>query len=688
LTTLDGDAGATLTRLVVRSSENQNEQLDAVERWIFPPSSSEFLAETHGLFDGVEIRGPKAWDLITKRKGKIPEIAQQTVNSIDYLPDGVACSLIVSGLPFGWQTPNGPVKQEPFTCPWAMNKWYDAAPVMVRLQRSATPKAAIWDSGKRVLNVFAPKGKDFCLSLGNDISCHPSEIFTVALPSPNTEEKNTTRDFTTVCSAIATARGTSITPVTVLEIVHAIQKPLSSPAFISVDAKPPLTPVRKPGDTFVDFEGALSVSAPDSGTLEIEASWEDWRDNGKDNFWSNRWKKRERFGRTTITGTTDNIVIKPELRTNSTGDSANTDIMLLRHVVGDTRHYKVNYSPVSSSRYLECFKSTDKFESVGSPITVSIPNCGIPPIPKISYAVPVFSYSKGNRSANAIRVYLDRPWYETGEDELLGIVLALDANQRNSDFVSQWGQDPVHLSPSAIGDLDLGAFLNVAKKTDGTLREAAKLNLPLNSSEENENNSPDIQKVLVVPHDVRHDRTHSRWYSDIIIKNPAVYAPFVRLAVVRYQPNSLPGFEVSKAVKVDIVQLLPDRSVSIQVQGSSRIITVSGPDLMSAPERYEDLPRRVLELGFEWAEAAGTVIDEFQWKLHAIQSEVDTIFPGMMRLDYSDEVKGWHAKVSIPPNLESGSNIKRRIVLRELEIYKTDTGTGHRLVYAGALMLE
>jgi len=37
----------------------------------------------------------------------------------------------------------------------------------------------------------------------------------------------------------------------------------------------------------------------------------------------------------------------------------------------------------------------------------------------------------------------------------------------------------------------------------------------------------------------------------------------VRLALARYQPQSVPGAHLSRVVLVDFVQLMPDRSASI-----------------------------------------------------------------------------------------------------------------------------
>jgi hypothetical protein len=79
----------------------------------------------------------------------------------------------------------------------------------------------------------------------------------------------------------------------------------------------------------------------------------------------------------------------------------------------------------------------------------------------------------------------------------------------------------------------------------------------------------------------------------VVVFAGASYWPFIRLALVRYQPNSLPGFEVSPVTQADFAQLAPDRaatltfptptSVHVVVSGVSFSGNASGtPPLMTA----------------------------------------------------------------------------------------------------------
>jgi hypothetical protein len=60
------------------------------------------------------------------------------------------------------------------------------------------------------------------------------------------------------------------------------------------------------------------------------------------------------------------------------------------------------------------------------------------------------------------------------------------------------------------------------------------------------------------------DKERGLWYADLTINIPQeVYAPFVRLALVRYQPHALADALVSRVVLADFSQLTADRSAMV-----------------------------------------------------------------------------------------------------------------------------
>jgi hypothetical protein len=68
-----------------------------------------------------------------------------------------------------------------------------------------------------------------------------------------------------------------------------------------------------------------------------------------------------------------------------------------------------------------------------------------------------------------------------------------------------------------------------------------------------------------VGHKVLYDDQHGRklWYCDIVMDMGEAYFPFVRLALARYQPQSVPDAHLSRVVLADFAQLMPNRSASV-----------------------------------------------------------------------------------------------------------------------------
>lgn len=95
-----------------------------------------------------------------------------------------------------------------------------------------------------------------------------------------------------------------------------------------------------------------------------------------------------------------------------------------------------------------------------------------------------------------------------------------------------------------------------------------------------------------------------------------------------------------------------------------------------------------MEAGFEWARASGTTEpDEFAWQLQPVFSSGNPIVQGMVRLPYDEVAGGWTTRVQVPFGLPGGPGIRRRISIREYELYNTDDKPGQRLMYAEALPL-
>jgi len=86
------------------------------------------------------------------------------------------------------------------------------------------------------------------------------------------------------------------------------------------------------------------------------------------------------------------------------------------------------------------------------------------------------------------------------------------------------------------------------------------------------------QPVMVVP--FRPWRGDTGWVADLALPglgDPATNAwPFVELALARYQPDSLPGLELSPVVKAEFAQVMPERRLSVQQSGNFLTVSLQG----------------------------------------------------------------------------------------------------------------
>ena len=238
------------------------------------------------------------------------------------------------------------------------------------------------------------------------------------------------------------------------------------------------------------------------------------------------------------------------------------DVAAPVHHFADTKHRCINYQATASSRFQEYFTEAGLgFTRTSDPIMVDVPSSARPTAPEVLYVLPTFGWERQEstnlktevRFGNGLRVYLNRPWYSSGEGELLGVVLwpgteaPPDDAQReaNKEIITQWGLDPIW-NTATIGPVPGTGNLTGAEMSAEslTIEESSQL-------------------VDVAGHTVGYDSARGLWYCDIEFGDVESYMPFVRLALARYQPSSIAGVELSHVVLADYAQLTPDRSASL-----------------------------------------------------------------------------------------------------------------------------
>ena len=89
---------------------------------------------------------------------------------------------------------------------------------------------------------------------------------------------------------------------------------------------------------------------------------------------------------------------------------------------------------------------------------------------------------------------------------------------------------------------------------------------------------PGAPPVTVLGYRPQYNQERRLWYVDVAIDPGSTFWPFVRLAVARYQPDSIPGCHLSAPVRCDFVQLTPERTTSVSRTDVRHVrVVVSGP---------------------------------------------------------------------------------------------------------------
>lgn len=176
---------------------------------------------------------------------------------------------------------------------------------------------------------------------------------------------------------------------------------------------------------------------------------------------------------------------------------------------------------------------------------LTVPNAKVPaPLP-VHAVIP--SFERTTRKAktsiqvvsnpHVVRVYLERPWFDTGVGELLGVVL---------DPVS--GADPV------VGQHTMFGRDAIISKGDP----------PRPQPRHFPSGTPAVADGYVLSaHEVRYDTAQQKWYSDIEVPGQLGYRMFLRLALARYQPEAIEGAGLSRIDVQDSVVLGAERRVKV-----------------------------------------------------------------------------------------------------------------------------
>ncbi|HEX2398926.1 MAG TPA: hypothetical protein VHJ79_02850 [Mycobacterium sp.] len=793
------------------------------ERHLAAPSGSQQLAELHGLFDAAvresssQAQRDGAFDLAARSAGTFlsPDDAgavtdgkaphrpvvlnpdgqldnppnnnlgegEYVLHDVDqlalpYLPDPLAVAASFTTLP---GTSGTRVLDWP-----GSGDWFDRRPILLRIEEGSGPP--IWDADARLLRILLPPAEHVKVRLSSILPRDALPLMGVwmlerpAARAAQEEHANYGRHW-------------MLTPWVTLELVHAVEKPLAPPVIkVAEPAVYNSGVFRWPGQTYASLAGTVANHAKSTGRLDVDAEWTEPVDDVTLPSWQIR-HGQSHVADFLLGASEDECRIGSEDYAPTPGRPPTHQV---RHEFGDTKHRWVNYTATATTRFREYFPPAitdptiadkDLIRHVGPTLRLNIPSSHRPDPPQVEYVVPTWTWEdraglgvRGplagsigitrirKRVGGGLRVYLSRPWFSTGEDELLGVVvrdqpwltlpsdritgvLAADKSDAFADFAAQQiidaglaeGRGPVRLGAAErlLADAEHVRAVEPANLADGISPEDAQLTSHLavldgvgeeidTQIEANRNRllsaaldalaaeagagaagvigavgplvskwgsdpawgseptarGPYIhqfplrtavgtrvplpgqdERAVVVGHPVQFDAARGLWYCDLQLDAGVAYQPFVDLALVRYQPYSINGYEASAVVCPGFIQVVSDRTAAITpMTGRTLLISVRGPSgynrlgqefmFGSPPGMQVDASREVTAL-LQTRPAGGSDLD---WRpqadpkrLHASGSDLGDI--------------RWSGSVLVLPAAEGH---EQRLVITEYELFETD----------------
>jgi hypothetical protein len=499
----------------------------------------------------------------------------------------------------------------------AAGDWQHAVPLRLALADGQGPPE--WDPQARVLTVRLPKGQTAVVPLSSYVL--PGDLKLMGVWAWIREQIEATDSVASgqwyrqliqhLLQRAVEGGHWMITPPQLLTLVHAVQQPVGVPELVGLTLEvgvdphlhsdlqtapslgasdpaelAPITAWRRPGSNEAFLVGGLRIHGASTSKIELLAEWQDLDDDIVGDEPNRRTPRSATADTLALPHTGEGLVYAQEHERraqayydrerdllafarlgDALGEMGRATIVdeeaAPRHQLGDTRRRRVSYRAVASSRYREYFAQDQglDFTRASAPVVVDVPASARPAAPDVAYIIPTFGWQR-ERDTNVarslrtggLRVYLRRPWHSSGEGELLGATTwsyrsgTLDdaARERWKPYISQWGMDPIWNTGRLSAWLDAGSFPDAAQREEALSIDGM------------------AGVVDVAGHSVGYDAERKLWYCDLSVSADSdVYAPFVRLALARYQPHALADAKLSRIVLAEFVQLTPDRAATV-----------------------------------------------------------------------------------------------------------------------------
>ncbi len=586
-------------------------------------------AELHGMLDAGGMVDPSTYGMLVTQDADLPSTIITLAGPMGESPADAAYAVLERGAPLPYlPDPMNEViaarflnhkrigAQTVIDIPlYPAGSWPTAVPFLIEVYESASD-APTYDADTHTLRIPLAKAARTTLRLSSRLSAD-------ALSKLGVWQW---LDRPALAGKARQGRLWALTPWRDVEIVHATQRPLLLPDILALQLD------RRQGETFVTPRITSRCSIASTARADLRARWHEPRDAADDG--GRDVAKTDTATTIKITdptmyaathdmtpgdpllGASDHAITGPDQIAIGAG-KRNAPVRI--HDFGDTRYRRIEYWYDATTRFREYLThdllteevepgkrlpSEKRISVSGAMSRTWVPSSATPPAPKVLYVVPTFEWVRTTdangkqfslRRGGGVRVYLDRPWNETGYGEMLAVVLlpstsaiTLDANSaRYKSVVTQWGNDPAWKSPFVEGQAPkrtafplrreaadaTGAWLpsfapaEEADQPPGAfpvigLQLPATPAVPPTATEQAVPAQPGAT-VDIAPHDVFYDAERQLWYCDIELSPAQSYFPFVRLALARYQPVSVAGCHLSNVVLADFMALTPSRWLSV-----------------------------------------------------------------------------------------------------------------------------
>lgn len=521
--------------------------------------------------------------------------------------------------------------------------------------------------------------------------------------------------------ADAAARGWCwwLTPSIDARLVHAVPRPVHPPEIEALKVV-----VRPPGLPVAALAGVVDVHGPSTERLVVQASWEEWVDDitadaparvaRQDVVTSSPVQVDERFG---LLHLFDAVI---------PGVAGGEPVVSHRAIqtFADTHHRRVSYAARGVTRYAEFFEPAELPADsdptlLGAPVELTVASSARPAAPEVTDVIPLLTwdtetepdhpFALRRRRRSGVRIWLDRPWYSSGDGELLGVVLG--GTDVPATSASAWAKEPTMVTgtpPSTrvlplvtaaelVRELVAGEVVD--EQPDRPVLPPAPIGLV---------DLEGAPTATVVGYRPEYHPGRRQWFVDVAMDPGKAVWPFVRLAVARYQPDSITGCHLSPVVMTDWAQPLPERLATVSRPDAGGVrVTLTGHIALSRFPRRGSVTTPATDLDAVLAlsrevlatvqrRPGGEATGDLAWE------DVVRVRVPLVGLDPESQLVTWSAGVPLddldePVEVATpGTSETVRVLIEEVEHLDADPDTGpktgtpgvaDRVVYADAIPL-